>query len=432
MKELAEDKIIFGIDNWNVEYGWWTPNTIPADFVVDGVKRVPATHNRQWFTLKTSIHEPSLEEVFASPAAKRDYLYYSGVNYAHVQKLGHNKYIFPVFVHSTMYFRDWENYGLQFVSPKAMNDIKEGRAKLVFIMQHEGTSGGDVPEDPSILSKWLYQAKIDREDVYYISCNYAIDSYAEYLPFQHISINPFVCWIPDTFDNPVPYNPVDQKNLFLTYSRQPRLHRLITTCELLKEDLIKRGIVSFWKPDNIKVSQYFPFGFDHLIPIADELDKISPINLDIDLEVNNPAQNIVLQHYERTFMSLVSETIVSPRSIFFSEKIYKPLATGHPFMLIGGYRQLEKLRSFGYQTFGQWFDESYDQEPDWYKRILMIMSELKRLSSMSDAQLVEIRLQMQSVLKFNQTLFNLYRSKAISRNFEQPLYDAIEKIWKRF
>lgn len=426
------DKIIFGIDNWNVEYGWWAPNTIPADFVVGGVKQLPATHNKQWFSLKTSIYEPTIEQVFLSPAVKRDYLYHSGVTYTHTKEIGFEKYIFPVFVHNTNYFREWEKQGLKHVSKKVINDIKRGQAKLVFIMHHEGTSGGDMPEDPFILSKWINDAGLNASQVYYISCNYALDEYTKDMPFKHISINPFICWIPETFNSPVPYNPVDEKNLYLMYSRQPRMHRIIVACELYKENLLGRGIVSFWKPNHLKVYQMLPGGFDHLIHAANGLDLISPIDLDIDLTVNNPAQNLVINHYEKTFLSLVSETIVTPNSIFFSEKIYKPLATGHPFMLIGGYRQLEKLRSFGFQTYGQWLNEKYDDEPDWYKRISMIITELRRLSKLSTRDLIAMREQMKNTATFNQILFNTYRAKYTKETFEYPLLEAVKKVWNSF
>ena len=63
------------------------------------------------------------------------------------------------------------------------------------------------------------------------------------------------------------------------------------------------------------------------------------------------------------------------------------------------------FRSYGFQTFDRWVDESYDQEPDNYLRIEMITQEIKRLCSMSKSQLNQIYQEMQEVLEYNHTHF---------------------------
>jgi hypothetical protein len=45
---------------------------------------------------------------------------------------------------------------------------------------------------------------------------------------------------------------------------------------------------------------------------------------------------------------------------FPTEKIYKSLMLGHPFILFGGKHSLQKLRDLGFKTFGSVIDESYD------------------------------------------------------------------------
>jgi hypothetical protein len=50
--------------------------------------------------------------------------------------------------------------------------------------------------------------------------------------------------------------------------------------------------------------------------------------------------------------------------VFLTEKIYKPLAFYHPFMVIGAPRILTELEELGFQTFENLFDQSYDTVPD--------------------------------------------------------------------
>jgi hypothetical protein len=63
-------------------------------------------------------------------------------------------------------------------------------------------------------------------------------------------------------------------------------------------------------------------------------------------------------HYYKTDVSIVSET--TQMEFFPTEKIFKSLMLGHPFILFGGRHSLRKLRDLGFKTFGSVIDESYD------------------------------------------------------------------------
>jgi hypothetical protein len=63
-------------------------------------------------------------------------------------------------------------------------------------------------------------------------------------------------------------------------------------------------------------------------------------------------------HYYQSDISVVSET--TQNEFFPTEKIYKTLMLGHPFVLFGGQHSLAKLRRLGFHTFESVFDESYD------------------------------------------------------------------------
>jgi len=63
-------------------------------------------------------------------------------------------------------------------------------------------------------------------------------------------------------------------------------------------------------------------------------------------------------HFYRTKISIISET--TQMEFFPTEKTYKSLMLGHPFVLYGGRGSLGKLQQLGFRTFGPWIDESYD------------------------------------------------------------------------
>jgi len=84
--------------------------------------------------------------------------------------------------------------------------------------------------------------------------------------------------------------------------------------------------------------------------------------------------------YNKTKYSLVVETDVAPNELH-SEKILKPCAFKHPFICWGPPNYLKKLRSWGFETFDNCIDESYDLEQDHKKRLAMIINEVARLNS---------------------------------------------------
>jgi hypothetical protein len=71
----------------------------------------------------------------------------------------------------------------------------------------------------------------------------------------------------------------------------------------------------------------------------------------------------------------IDETAVSGFSLthndhhFLCEKSYKPLACKHPFIMASTQGNLAYLRSQGFESFPELFDESYDDIADWRQRV---------------------------------------------------------------
>ena len=85
--------------------------------------------------------------------------------------------------------------------------------------------------------------------------------------------------------------------------------------------------------------------------------------------------------FAHTNCSVILETVND--RIHLTEKTLRPLACGHPFLLINGHGALEKIRFYGFKTFQPYIDESYDKEPDPDKRISMVIAEINRINRSS-------------------------------------------------
>ena len=78
------------------------------------------------------------------------------------------------------------------------------------------------------------------------------------------------------------------------------------------------------------------------------------------------------------------------------------------------------MRKLGFKTFGNWWDESYDDEPIAWKRLQMIMDLTLKLSKLDNTEWMGILWDMSKILQHNVELINNY-------NIETGLYDRIYK-----
>jgi hypothetical protein len=104
-------------------------------------------------------------------------------------------------------------------------------------------------------------------------------------------------------------------------------------------------------------------------------------------ETGHPMQSCWLDLFDQSAESLlylVTETVATGRRHHLTEKTFKPMALGMPFIIVGTQGSLRYLRSYGFKTFGDLWDESYDDEPDDAKRIEKIAQVLKMLDGLGE------------------------------------------------
>jgi hypothetical protein len=104
-------------------------------------------------------------------------------------------------------------------------------------------------------------------------------------------------------------------------------------------------------------------------------------------ETDHPMHSCWLDLFDESAESLlylVTETVATGRRHHLTEKTFKPIALGMPFVIVGTQGSLKYLRSYGFRTFGDLWDESYDDEPDDSLRIEKIAQVLKLLDGLEE------------------------------------------------
>ena len=211
----------------------------------------------------------------------------------------------------------------------------------------------------------------------------------------------------------------DYPKKYLNFNRRWRLHRPTMVALLYCNDLLKDGYVSLGdSDDNNNWERMWPWvnGEAQKNPDIgmmfarhkDEIVKLDNLYIDTEDLVTNRAwlDNDTDELYNNTYFSLVSETnYFADRQFdggrFITEKTFKAIACEHPFILATLPNTLPLLKQLGYKTFDPWIDESYDSELDDYKRMLLIVEEVKRLSNLSKNELLEFLFECKKITDHN-------------------------------
>ena len=101
----------------------------------------------------------------------------------------------------------------------------------------------------------------------------------------------------------------------------------------------------------------------------------------------------------------VTETVYTGRRLQLTEKSFKPIALGMPFVLTATAGSLAYLRSYGFQTFGEFWDESYDLETDDFLRAEKVAAVLRQLDDLSEQKKQELFQACWSVIEHNWNWF---------------------------
>jgi len=141
-------------------------------------------------------------------------------------------------------------------------------------------------------------------------------------------------------------------------------------------------------------------------------------------ETDHPMHSCWLSLFDEcaeSLLYLVTETVATGRRHHLTEKTFKPIALGMPFVIVGTQGSLKYLRSYGFKTFGDIWDESYDNEANDQLRYEKIAALLKRLDSMDIDQKNALFNSANAIIQHNWDHF-------YNGGFEQILWTELQEM----
>ena len=208
---------------------------------------------------------------------------------------------------------------------------------------------------------------------------------------------------------------------FITFNRlitEDRSYRIYFVSQLAKHDLIDKGLVSFGVADNVqhwrdelerntmsKLSQHARQEIWNVLPdLPDRLyidgDNI-PGAASTTIARSNSFTSQNKESSKDAFWHIVTETVFYYDKLHLTEKIFKPIVSKQPFMLLAAPGNLEYLRRYGFKTFDGIIDESYDLIQDDDARIDAVVKQMKWYCNLSQEEKSRVIERLAPIVEYN-------------------------------
>lgn len=361
-----------------------------------------------------------------------------------------NNYFYTINFFNIAFISDNKNIGFSCIPNNVLTDVRNNKAKIILHCSTEGYSGSDSnlhKDELDTIQTWIDVANLPSENVVYINGNLLSNKIkSSKVKYQIEGICVMDGWIIDTgvidLENysVVNFNPVDNEYLYLNLTREPRPHRVYFLSKLVADDLFNSGKNSFNMLYAAHHNGHYSYNIiceftdvsPEIVNGAKFLDSMGKKFIDIDnTHTENAVRNVDKTMYEQTLLSIITETITLNDTILISEKTWKAIAVGHPFMILGSKGLLKQLHKMGYKTFSIWLDESYDDADTVQEKVAIITTNLNKLKEKSLEELINIRNKMKEICIFNQhhLVKEIRRKYFINTTFikHKPVLDILMK-----
>jgi hypothetical protein len=128
--------------------------------------------------------------------------------------------------------------------------------------------------------------------------------------------------------------------------------------------------------------------------------------------------------YSNSLVSVVTETNFDHKELTLTEKSFKPSKEKHPFILVGVPGALKAMREFGFKTFSEFWDESYDETTDHMERLSKIITICKEIGNWDHDKILDFKRRVKPILDHN---FQMLKSNT-AKVAAEKIAEGIRKL----
>jgi len=294
--------------------------------------------------------------------------------------------------------------------------INQGKMKLLLISDGEALQKMTLDLAVNLIKKW----NLDSKQVIFMSYDLRSEftylllldefSYFRDYPLGVIGVDTYL-FEPHSNYGDLPLPTEDKKPYkYVCYNANGKEYRQFLVTELFRRGLDKQGLISllyrYGSPNQILDNFTGDLGFDvtegygKLVDEYAKTEMIKRVPLVLDRSMESVDENdrpVDVDHIKNSYFNIITESYMyskslpqSHKTIFeMSEKTYKALIC-QPFIHLGSYGVLKYMRSMGYQTFPELFDESYDDIINHTDRLLAVVDSIEKVCKMDDREFHDI------------------------------------------
>jgi len=351
---------------------------------------------------------------------------------------------FSYFVHVHHNQELWTKH-LDLIPKKVLDGVRSGKGKLIFDNSLEGERiDGRFFINPFYES--IDKLNLPTENIYFITNNLIAEkTHNEYNRKDKINVISIMWNVFDVqrlkklkhlpnkinLQNEIDYKEINSTKYFLKINRTNRVERDLFMMFLNFEKLLDKCLISF---PELHIEKNYPNQFYKYTQQENINDLKSKLPFDIDEtdETNHgpagfgegffnadlPFQPI---HYRNSFISIVMCAFPFEKNAYhLHSSTFNPIYCGHPIIQFGPHKSLEIMKQYGFKTFNKWWDESYDDEKDDWKRLKMIMDLALKISKIDNNILLGMYKNMKDVLQHN---INVIENYDIKTNLYDRIYN---------
>lgn len=324
-----------------------------------------------------------------------------------------------------------ENHGLGFITPDIVDKCNQGQLKLLIVFCLETfDSMTSFREWFHKFCELLVELGITKNNSVVILTSTALASTPTHDSRCQIIYYP---WIEAFFQcemlknsTVVPAIELNKKQKrFINLNMRPRVHRYLMLSYLIYRRVVDQGYISWsnsgvqsWREilknhshDHLswygQLSHYDQndFEFFHFV-ITNKTIK----DMILDSATWNDPKEVWVgpaEYYQMACVDLVNETHFELYGdAFLTEKTFKPIAYGLPFVFNASQGHLKQVKKMGYESFPELFDETYDDMPGSIEKIAAVGDQIVDFcTSNHKVRLLETSPEILEKLKHNQNLF---------------------------
>ena len=323
--------------------------------------------------------------------------------------------------------------------------INQGKMKLLLVSDGEALQKMTLEWVIDLIKEWnlnskqvIFMSYELRSDETYKLLLDEFPKFRQY-PINVIGMDTYI-FEPHSHFGDLPLPTADKKPYkYVCYNANAKEYRMFLVTELFRRGLDKQGLISllFRYGSSEQMSSDFTsdLGFDTTKgygKLVDEYAKTEmvkrvPLVLDRSMEsVDENDRPVDVDHIKNSYFNIITEsymynkTLPQSHKIIFemSEKTYKALIC-QPFIHLGSYGVLKYMKSVGYKTFPELFDESYDSIINHTDRLLAVVDSVEKACKIDDKEFHDIYCR--------EIIPKVYHNRklASSKGLKQ-------KIWKKF